>query len=123
MGREKHMRSGCRARQIDNEISGFGRQRNALVRIIETDGGGRHAELLELIRYGRGDCSFLAGYALDRQEAHQMRLRRRHIEWNLRLTHGTNLSIDEVETYRPQGSPSTCQRANSAVHRMNIHMT
>jgi hypothetical protein len=59
------------AGKIDDQVSGFGRHRDALVRVIETDGALRHAGFLKRRRDVAPDQRLATGNALDRQEAHE----------------------------------------------------
>ena len=72
MGGEQQARSRPRAGQVDDQIAGLGRQRDALVGVVEADRRSRHADLLQRVADGGGDVGLLPGHALDREEAHQV---------------------------------------------------
>ncbi len=65
MGREQQAWPGPRPGQVDDQVARFGRDRNALVRFVEADRGGRHAGLLESVGDGLGDPGLVPGHALD----------------------------------------------------------
>ena len=78
--REQQPRPWPGAGQIDDQVARLGRHGNALVGVVEADGGGRHADLLQRVADRGGDGRLLAGDAFDGEEPHQMvlgRLRRR----------------------------------------------
>ena len=82
MGREQQPRSGPRSGQVDDQIARLGRQRNALVGVVEADGRRRHADLLQRVADGGGDVGLVSGDALDGEEPHQMVFGRGDIEGN-----------------------------------------
>ncbi len=82
MCRKKQTRPGPGSGNVDDQIARLGRQRDALVGVVEANGGRRHADLLQGVADGRGDIGFVSGDALDGEEPHQMLFRRRDIEWD-----------------------------------------
>ena len=134
MGREQQPRPGPRSGQIDDQVAGFGRHGNALVRFVEADRGGRHAGRLERVGNGRRDGGLLSGDALDREKPHQVILRGGDIEGNRSAAHRLipllAVALLRQAAWRPlasahspHGSPSICQMAKRAVQRMKIHTT
>jgi len=59
------------AGQIDDEVAGLGRHRDAGIGVVESDGGRRHAALLQRRPEFASDRFFLSGHALDGEEAHE----------------------------------------------------
>jgi hypothetical protein len=59
------------ARQIDNEVAGFGRHRNACVRVVEADCVRRHAAFFQRSGELAPYRCLLSGHALDSEEAHE----------------------------------------------------
>ena len=121
MRREQQPRARTRAGQIDDQVAGLRRQRDALVDVVEADGRRRHADFLQFVEDRRGDGRFLAGDPFHRQEPHQVLFGGLDVERNaggswscypsvLRLQY----SIARLLISEPQGSPSSCQAANSS---------
>ncbi|MHC2320910.1 hypothetical protein ACVIHC_007956 [Bradyrhizobium diazoefficiens] len=59
------------AGQVDDEVAGLGRHRNAGVGVVEPDRLRRHAALLQRGGELPPDCRLLSGDALDGEEAHE----------------------------------------------------
>ena len=59
------------AGQIDDQVAGLGRQRNARVGIVEADRLCRHADFLERRHDLLADLLLAAGHAFDGEKAHQ----------------------------------------------------
>ena len=59
------------AGQVDDEIAGLGRDRNARVGVVEADRARRHTHFFQRDREFAPDRGFLAGHALDGEKAHQ----------------------------------------------------
>jgi hypothetical protein len=59
------------AGQIDDEVAGLGRHRDAGIGVVEPDGGRRHAVLLQRRPEFASDRALLSGHALDGEEAHE----------------------------------------------------
>ena len=59
------------ARQIDDEVAGFGRHGNACVRVVEADGVRRHAAFFQRRGELAPDRCLLSGHTLDSEEAHE----------------------------------------------------
>ena len=88
--------SGTVSRCVENSSRGPGRvpgrstirlpvcvgSGNALVGVVEADGGGGHADLLQLVGDGGGDGRLLAGDAFDGEEPHQVVFGRFRVERN-----------------------------------------
>ena len=68
---EQKPRARLCARQVNDQITHFGRQLDALVGGIVADGAGRHAGLLQLIHNGGADGGFKPRYAVNREQADQ----------------------------------------------------
>ena len=58
-------------RQIDNEVAGLRRHRNACVRVVQADRIRRHAALLQRRGKLAPNRGLLSGHALDGEEAHE----------------------------------------------------
>jgi hypothetical protein len=67
---------------VDDQIARLGGKRDALVGIVEPDGGRRHADLFQRIADGGGDIGFVSGDALHGEEPHQVLFRRGDVEWD-----------------------------------------
>ena len=85
-GKEKPRSRPCSG-QVHDQIACFGRQRNTLVGVVETNGRFRNADLLQSVADCSGNIGFLSGYALDREKPHQVVFSRRDVEGNRVVAH------------------------------------
>jgi hypothetical protein len=88
--------------KIDDQVSGFGRHRYPLVRVVETDGAFRHAGLLKRRADVAPDQRLAAGNAFDRQKPHQA------LDCGIRINgHGASFT-DQFCRSRPGGNLILC---------------
>jgi hypothetical protein len=90
MGREQQAWSWSGSRQIHDQVTRFRGSGNTLIRIVETDGGSRHASLLQRFGDGSRDPGFMPGHALNGQKPHQVIFRGGDIKGKRKAVHRFN---------------------------------